>query len=84
MELKAFGVTLKEYEPLQKDAGATLGVLGLALAVADSLDSGVLRKLVKYLRDLGISSDEILRLRLDEPEQISAYYREGEKSRKQR
>jgi hypothetical protein len=74
-ELKAHGITIKEYETLRKDAGATLGAIGLVLQVADSLDSGVLRKLVRHLRDLRISEQEILRLRLDEPAQVSTYYR---------
>src|SRR5208337_223070 len=36
---------------------------------------GVLHKLVVYLRNLEIPEEEILRLRLDEPEQVSAHYR---------
>jgi hypothetical protein len=83
-ELKAFGITLNNYETLRKDVGTTLGALGLALAVADSLDSGVLRKLVLYLRDLAIPEEEILRLRLDEPEQISSHYKDDTRSEKHR
>lgn len=70
-ELKTFGVTLEEHRTLEKSVDA-LGAIGLALAVADSLDSGVLRKLILYLRDIAIPEEEILRLRLDEPEQVSA------------
>jgi hypothetical protein len=53
-----------------KDAGTTVSVIRLALTIADSLDHGVLRKLILYLRELGISRNEILRLRLSEPEDI--------------
>ncbi len=75
-ELKVFGVTFEEHETLGKHADY-LGTIGLALAVAESLnsDSGLLRKLVVYLRDIAIPEDEVLRLRLDEPEQVLTYYR---------
>jgi hypothetical protein len=70
-ELKVLGVTLEEHETLGKHADY-FGAIGLALAVAESLnsDSGLLRKLVVYLRDAAIPEDEVLRLRLDEPEQV--------------
>ena len=67
--LKTFGVRLEEIKTLQKSAGG-LEVFGVALAVADSLNSGVLRKLILFLRDIAIPKEEILRLRLDEPEQV--------------
>lgn len=63
-------MTLTECRPLKKDAGTTVSVIGLALAIADSLDDGVLRKLFLSLHDLGISRNEILRLRLSEPEDV--------------
>lgn len=69
-ELKTFGVTLEEHRILEKSVGG-LEVFGIALAVADSLNSGVLRKLILYLREIAIPKEEILRLRLDEPEQVS-------------
>jgi hypothetical protein len=70
-ELTTFGVTLEEQRILGKSVDA-VGAIGLALAVAESLhsDSGVLRKLVLFLRDIAISDTEILRLRLEEPEQV--------------
>jgi hypothetical protein len=68
-ELKTFGVTLEKQSILEKSADG-LAIFGVALAVADSLNAGVLRKLVLYLRDLAIPKEEILRLRLDEPEQV--------------
>lgn len=69
-ELKALGVTLEEYAPVQKSFGETAGVIALAIQIADSLQGGSLRKLILYLRDIGISHEEIVRLRLDEPGQV--------------
>jgi hypothetical protein len=76
-ELSPFGLSLEQVRPLQKDAGTTIAVIGLVVAVADSLrsDTGSLRRLVIFLRDLAIPEQEILRLRLDEPEQILTYTR---------
>jgi hypothetical protein len=76
-ELSHFGISLEQVRPLQKDAGATIAIIGLVLAAADSLrsDTGSLRRLVILLRDLAIPEEEILRLRLDEPEQILTYTR---------
>ena len=69
-ELKTFGVVLEEQSVLGKSVSG-LQVFGIALTVADSLDSGVLRKLILYLREIAIPKEEILRLRLAEPEQVS-------------
>jgi hypothetical protein len=55
---------------LQKSVDG-LAIVGLGLAVAESLNGGILRKLILYLRDIAISESEILRLRLDEPENVS-------------
>jgi hypothetical protein len=74
-ELEAFGVSLEEYEIAEKSADTVIGALGLALAVADSLRHGTLRELVVFLRDKAIPEDEILRLRLGEPEEILTYCR---------
>jgi hypothetical protein len=68
-ELKAFGVGVEECQLLRKSIDG-ITAFGIALAVADSLNSGVLRKLVVYLRDLAIPEEQIIRLRLDEPEKI--------------
>jgi hypothetical protein len=73
-ELKALGVIVEEQRTFRKVFGA-LEAFGVGLAVADSLDDGVLRKLVLYLRDLALPKEEILRLRLDEPEKISEVLR---------
>jgi hypothetical protein len=73
-ELKTFGLSLEESKSLRKIVGA-LEVFGIVLAVADSLNSGVLRKVILFLRQIAIPKDEILRLRLDEPEQVLTYYR---------
>jgi len=79
-ELRAFGVTLGERETLGKSVDA-LGVIALVLTVADSLDSGLLHKLVLFLRSLDIPQEEILRLRLDEPERVLDHYRKGARTR---
>ncbi len=70
-DLKRFGVTLKKYERVKKDAGSVLASVALALQVVDSLRSGVLHDLVLYLRSLDIPEEQIIRLRLDEPENVS-------------
>ena len=76
--LASFGVTVEKVTPLKKDAGLTLGAIALALAVAESLDNGVLRKLTRYLhKELTIPRDEILGLRLDEPEQVDEMLKEN-------
>jgi hypothetical protein len=70
-DLKTFGVTLEEYRPIQKSAGDKIAMIGLALQVAESLKPGILRALILYLREIAIPKEDILRLRLDEPEQVS-------------
>ncbi len=79
-DLKNFGITIEQSGSLQKVAGA-VETFVVVLAVADSLshDDGVLRRLVVYLRDLAIPEQEILRLRLEEPETILSYYRADKK-----
>ena len=70
-DLQQLGVTLTEEDrPLQKDLGTVVNVIRLVLQVADSLDKGVLRKLVLYLHEWGIHRNEILGLRLAEPEEV--------------
>lgn len=76
-DLEQFGVTLTEGRPLQKDFGTIVSVIRLVLQVADSLDRGVLRKLVLYLHELGIARNEILRLRLAEPEEVDKIFNEN-------
>jgi hypothetical protein len=71
VELNDFGLTLEEQRSLQKDAKTTIGAVALAIQIGRELQpGGVLRKLILYLHELGISRDEILRLRLTEPEEI--------------
>ena len=72
--MKHFGVTLEEYETGGKKTDY-IKIIGLALAVANSLQPGILRDLVRFLRAKAIPEEEILRLRLDEPEQILTYCR---------
>jgi hypothetical protein len=70
-ELKDFGLTLEEVRPLQKDASTTIAAIALAIQIGHELEEGgLLRKLILYLHELAISRDEILRLRLSEPEEV--------------
>jgi hypothetical protein len=74
-ELAEFGIKLEESESLQKSADTGLAIAGLIIACADSFRDGVLGDLVCYLRDrLTIPEDDILKLRLDEPEKIMTYF----------
>jgi hypothetical protein len=68
--LATYGVTLEQQQLLGKSADY-LSMIALGLQVAESLQPGVLRSLLRYLRDLAIPQEEILRLRLAEPEKIS-------------
>lgn len=71
-QLRTFGVTLEEPPPpLQKDAGTTMTAIGLVISLSEALYPGGLRKLLLFLRDIAIPEEEILRLRLDEPENVS-------------
>ena len=72
-QLKNFGVNLDVDKSLAKVMGAAK-TFAVVLSVADSLPHDVLRELVLFLREKRISAGEILRLRLDEPERILAYY----------
>jgi len=52
---------------------------GVVLTVSDDpFSSDELCELVHHLRFIGISREEVLRLRLGEPEDIAAYYRARE------
>jgi hypothetical protein len=72
-ELLELGLKLEQYEPLRKGTG--LEVAGLAVAVVEAIRPGTLRELVLRLRALAVPEQEILKLRLDEPEQILTYTR---------
>jgi len=61
-ELRAFGITLE---------------VGLAIQIVEALRPGTLREIILYLRKIKIRHDEILRLRLDEPEVISKTLKRG-------
>jgi hypothetical protein len=75
-DLSKFGIQLEQREVLEKDAGTRLAALALVITCADSLQHGVLRQLVLYLRDkVLLPEDEILRLRLGEPEEVLTYCR---------
>ena len=71
-ELRAFGVTVKTVETFQKVVGAPQHQGGVVLDFREPLDHEILRDLVAHVVYLGIPKDEILRLRLDEPERIEA------------
>lgn len=77
-KLKPFGVVVEQQTTFRKVLGASKA-LGVALLFRDPLDSGVLRRLVLYLFSLYIRKEQILRLRLDEPEQISRILDSGDK-----
>jgi hypothetical protein len=74
-DLKQFGVTVEISQPVQKSSDqigfTTTDLICVSLAVGDSLHHGILRSLILFLRNLVIPKEEILRLRLDEPETIS-------------
>jgi len=74
-QLSRFGIKLEQGQSLQKSADTGLAVVSLILAVVEALRPGTLRDCVFFLRDLSIPESEILRLRLDEPEQILTYCR---------
>jgi hypothetical protein len=81
-ELKKFGVEVQQYRTLEKRMGGAeaMAAIGLGLAIADSLKDGVLRDCVLFLRDnLSVSEQDVLALRLNEPELILTYYRMDKK-----
>ena len=83
-QLAKFGIKVEPYEPLHKGVGPAdvIVVVGVVITFADSFHHGVLGDLFCYLRDdLLIPEEESLKLRLDEPEQILAYYRKKEQSK---
>ena len=78
-DLKDFGLTLEEHKSLNKDAKTTIAAIGLGIQIARELQpGGMLRKLILYLHELAISRDEILRLRLTEPEEVDKILNERE------
>ncbi len=87
-ELSAFGVTFEAQVEIKKsyipsDAMGfqvdPLGAMALVLAIGDSLNDGVLRKLVRFLWSLKLPKEEILCLRLAEPEKIAEILDDEEK-----
>lgn len=69
-ELESFGVTVEKQQLFWKVMGAPRDRVGVGLNFDEPLDGDVLRELVLYLQYLAIPEEEILRLRLDEPEKI--------------
>ena len=71
-ELKNLGITVVEYQPLQKGAGTVMTAIGLGVTVVEAIRPGTLRQAVLFLHQkLRIPEQEIIRLRLDEPENIA-------------
>jgi len=75
-ELKKFGVSLEEQNPVGKSAEGTMAAIALGLHVSDSLHHGVLHDLLLRLRDWAIPEEQIIRLRLTEPETVAEILRE--------
>jgi hypothetical protein len=72
--LKRFGVTLERVELFIKPAATPLQPPGLVLSLSnDPFDSDEIRELVDHLLFIGIPGEEMLRLRLGEPEEIAAH-----------
>jgi hypothetical protein len=80
--LSKFGIELAEVNTLQKDFSGALAGVGLVLQIVESVHPGSTRALVFFLRDLAIPDEEILRLRLDEPEEVLTYCRQGKEVEK--
>ena len=81
-ELSKFGIEIEERQTLRKSLGETLAGISLVLQIAESIHPNSLRDLVLFLRELAIPKEEILRLRLNEPEQILTYCREDKEMEK--
>ena len=83
--LQQFGVTLTETEQIQKDAGTIMSAVGLTVSLSEAVFPGSLRKLVFYLyNELKLPRNEILRLRLSEPEEIDEILSDKDHSKKER
>jgi hypothetical protein len=74
-ELLKLGVETRRLEALQFRAPEVVITERIALEVDKLMRPDTLRALVGFLRDLSVPEDEVLRLRLDEPERIRKYYR---------
>jgi hypothetical protein len=73
-ELSRFRITIEQHKPLRKDwVGTAIGAAALALYVADRIQPDATRNLVQFLCDLAVPKDDILRLRIAEPEEILSY-----------
>jgi hypothetical protein len=79
-ELLKFDVTMEEPDRLGKNfvdtatvIGAVASVAGVALYIGDRFEQHMTRDLVQSLLDKAVPKEEILKLRLDEPETILSY-----------
>jgi hypothetical protein len=77
-ELSQFGVKFGRESGVFKNWHFSLGD---AIALLEVVQPGTLRAVVRRLRDLAIPIEEILRLRLNEPELILNYYHMDEEFR---
>jgi len=71
-ELKAFGIGVELHRTFAKVMGGPKG-FGVALDLADHLNKKILPEVISFLRGKGMHAQDILRLRLDEPEIVLAY-----------
>jgi hypothetical protein len=78
-ELSKFGVKIGRETGVLKNWRFRLGD---AIALLEAVQPGTLRAVVRRLRDLAIPAEEILRLRLNEPELILNYYHMDEEFRR--
>jgi hypothetical protein len=74
-KLLKLGVELRQHETLQFKAPEVVITERIALEVDEPMRTDTLRALVGLLRDLSVPEEEVLRLRLDEPERIRKHYR---------
>jgi hypothetical protein len=77
-ELSKFGVSVTSGASMEKRAGVqdAMNAIALVITVTEALRPGTLRDLVQYLRHkLLVPEEDILALRLDEPDEILTYCR---------
>jgi hypothetical protein len=72
-ELSKFGINLEQSESVSKHWH--IGDIGTGLTIIEAIRPGTLGDLVLFLRKLAVPEEEILRLRLGEPEEILTYCR---------
>jgi hypothetical protein len=81
-DLSKFGVELEQSESLEKVSGQAFAVVALVLQIVESVRPATLRDLILFLRKIALPEEEILRLRLDEPDQVLTYFRMDKEDKK--